>query len=336
MSRQKQSKVAGVLKYFRFDQPFMGFSTKFRSLPLRRGKARTHSINYGGSCREELIWDTREYLQKRSVTTQKTRGTWRVRLVKTHRLDVDHQSLKQPNVTYLWLNEDEDCGVGKLVCYRPCCAGKFLELMDAFVGSLGVVLNPDRYQGSWWATEPGEATNKKRGTHGTPEYRWFGIDNFFLHHPVLTSLVMGMFRQGCLLFQQGFDEAILKTVKRKEVEEALTNSDPVLAMRILTKLRPWIEVPQTNYANLAPFPRGHWDRLGLLHRALYKYGYEEVFAGDLQEGWNIQDSEEEGEDLNANNPRYEVATGPMKYWGSTPNLARTENVDGRRLAQLGK
>lgn len=337
MSRQKKSTVAGVLRNFMFDQPFMGFSTKFRSQPLRGGKARTHILNYGGSCREELIWDTREYLQQKSVATQKIRGTWRIRQVKTHRLDVDHRSLKQPNITHLWLNEDEDFSgdFSKLVCYRACCVDKFLEMMDALVGSLGVVLNPDRYEGNWWVTGPEEAT--KKITYGPPEYRWFGIDNFFLHHPVLTSLVMGLFRQGSLLFQQGFDEAILKTVKRKEVEEALTNSDPVLAMQILTKLRPWIEVPQKGYLNLAPFPRGYWNRLGLLHRALYKYGYDEVFAGDLQNSWNIHDSEEGGdEDLIENNPRYEVSTGPMKYWGTYRNLARTVSVDGKRLAQLGK
>lgn len=320
--RKKRATVTGVLKGFQFDLPFVGFSTKFRSAPIAgKGKVQVHSINYGGSCREELIWDTREYLQGRVVTWKKRRNHWKRDATVVREMDLDHTSLKQPGMTHLWVNGEEDWeGNYKTVCRRTCCISKFPELLDAIVGPLAVALNPDRYQGDWWTTSPAEAV------HGANELRWYGTDNFFLRHPVLTSLMMGMFRQGILLFEQGYDEAILRAVNRKDVEDCLTNADPQLAMRLLTTLRPWIEVPQKYLANNFSFPKGHWDRLRQLHRAIYRHGYDALFDADLQRSWNVAGSEE-------GQGRYDVSNGPMVYWGTTGNKV---TVAGKRLVKLGK
>jgi hypothetical protein len=201
--------------------------------------------------------------------------------------------------------------------------------MDAFVGTLGVVLNPDRYQGDWWVTRPEEVAPKgARSSDYGQEYRWYGSDNFFLRHPVLVSLMLGMFRQGILLFEQGFDEAALRVVKRKDVENALTNSDPELAMRILTRLRPWIEASD-RYQESLPFVRGQWDRLGQLHRAIFNYGYDELFGGGLSDSWNIAKVKDDD-----SGTRYETTTGPITYWGGYKHHPVTE--EGKRLAKLGK
>ena len=321
MSRLKKTfAVSRVLKGFRYDQPFIGFRTQFRSRPITgRNTSRTHTINYGGSCREELVWDSREYLQGKAVTWKPKKDSyWEKVAILTRTLDLDHPNLKQPETTYLWVKGDEEVGF----CHRPCCISRFPELLDAIVGPVAVALNPDRYEGNWWTTSPEETASSD-----FDEIRWYGTDNFFLRHPVLTSLMMGMFRQGVLLHNQGYDEAILKAVKRKDVEECLTNADPVLAMRLLKSLRPWLEVSSAHSAHFA-FAKGYWNRLNLLHRSIYKHGYQTLFDADLQQSWNIG---------NVNNKtnghgRYQVANGPVAYWGTTGNKVTKA---GKRLVKLG-
>ncbi len=324
MSRLKKTfAVSRVLKGFRYDQPFIGFRTQFRSRPITgRNTSRTHTINYGGSCREELVWDSREYLQGKAVTWKPKKDSyWEKVAILTRTLDLDHPNLKQPETTYLWVKGDEEVGF----CHRPCCISRFPELLDAIVGPVAVLLNPDRYVGDWWKTLPEEVFHK--GTyHDEEELRWYGTDNFFLRHPVLTSLMMGMFRQGVLLYQQNYDEAIRKAVKRKDVEDCLTNADPVLAMRILRTLRPWIEVPQKRLASNFSFPKGYWDRLQKLHRSIYSHGYDALFDGDLHHSWNIAGGGEKGN-------RYAITKGPMEYWGTTGSKVTPE---GKRLTKLGK
>jgi len=278
-------------------------------------------MNYGGSCREELVWDAREFLQGKTVSWKTDRGTWRRHAALERKVDIEHPSLKQPGVTYLWVASDPDDYEygGYSICRRPCCIGRFPELLDAVVGPVGVLLNEDRYLGDWWRTSPEEAA-----TAGKKELRWYGTDNFFLRHPVLTSLMMGMFRQGVLLFEQGYDAAILRAVDRKDVEDCLTNADPVLAKKILTKLRPWIEVPQQYLAPNFSFPKGYWNRLDQTHRAVYKHGYEALFGGDIQKSWNLGQGEESG--------RYAVPNGPIAYWGTTGKVTEA----GKILARLGK
>lgn len=323
MPRRKKSSTPGVLKGFHYDQPFIGFRSQFRSVPIGKGKSVTRTINYGGSCREELVWDAREYLQSQSVSWKKVRGTWRNKVTLTSTIDIDAPALKQPLVTYLWVNEEDWDGNYKQICRRACCLSSFPELLDAVAGPVAVLLNPDRYLGDWWTTSAKE-------TLAGGEMRWYGTDNFFLRHPVLTSLMMGMFRQGVLLHQQGFDESILKSVKRKDIEDCLSNADPVLAMRILRRLRPWLEVTK----NLSPhfaFAKGHWDRLGQLHKAIYKHGYDTLFDADIQRSWNIgaPETDEFGDVID--NDRYGVPNGPVAYWGSS-----NQTEAGKRLIKLGR
>ena len=318
MSRNKKTSKAGALKGFQYEQPFIGFRTQFRTVPIEgKGKVKTHKINYGCTCREELVWDSREFLQEKCVNWKKKRGSWERTSTLVQTLDLNHASLKQPEATYLWVNGEEDYdGNYYRLCKKPCCIELFPEVLDAIVGPAAVLLNPDRYVGDWWITSPEEISEGD-------ELRWYGTDNFFLRHPVLTSLMMGMFRQGVLLFQQDFSEAILKAVKKKDVEDCLTNADPVLAMRLMRSLRPWIEVKNSRSDNFA-FGKGHWNRLELLHRSIYKHGYQALFDADPQQSWNIGNATQGG-------GRYGVANGPMQYWGTAD-----ETVAGKRLAKLGK
>ena len=322
MPRRKKSTVAGVLRGFHFDQPFIGFHTSFQTLPLqgKLKKEEFHTMHYGGSCREELVWDTREFLQGKTISWKTERGTWKRTPSLNRTINLDHPKLKQPLVTYLWVNDEEDWeGNMRQVCKRPCCLGTFPELLDALVGPVVVALNPDRYEGDWWTTSLEEALPKKHMN----ELRWYGTDNFFLRHPVLTSLVMGMFRQAILLHEQGFDEAILKAVGRKDVEECLTNGDPALALRILTAVKPWVAVPSRFAAANFSFPALYWHRLAQLQKAIYKYGYEEVFGKTIHDGWGLASAEN----------RYAVSNGPMAYWGTTGSKV---TAAGKILAKLGK
>jgi hypothetical protein len=316
----RRKTIAGVLKGFHYDQPFIGFNTQFRTTPVGGGKPQVHSMNYGGSCREELVWDAREFLQGKTVSWKTNRGTWQRTASLVRRVDIEHTSLKQPGVTYLWVaNDPDEYDYHQSICRRACCIGRFPALMDAVAGPVAVLLNDDRYLGDWWTTSPAETSLKNKN-----ELRWYGTDNFFLRHPVLTSLMMGMFRQGVLLFEQGFDEALLKAVDRKEVEDCLSNADPALAKRILTKLRPWIEVPQQNLAPNFSFPKSYWHRLDQTHRAVYNHGYEALFGGDIQKSWNLGQGEAAG--------RYEIPNGPIAYWGTTGKVTPA----GELLAKLGK
>jgi len=143
-------KKTPILKKFRYDQPFIGFSTKFRSTPkLGKGKIQTHDMNYGGTCREELVWDAREFLQSRAVSWKTVRGSWHTTPTVIRGLDLDHHALKQPGVTHLWVSEDEDeyYGDGQVrLCRRLCCVGRFPEVLDAVAGPVAVLLNNDRYR----------------------------------------------------------------------------------------------------------------------------------------------------------------------------------------------
>jgi len=329
MPRRKKS-VAGVLRGFRFSQPFVGFSTKYQTVPVnKQSGARTHSMNYGGTCREELIWDTREFLQSKSVSWKDKRGSWKRIATLQSEINVDHQSLKQPGVTHLWLNTDEDDYYGDAlaqVCKRPCCIGRFPEVVDAVTGPIAVILNPDRYEGDWWTTSPKETVPANRGVN---ELRWYGTDNFFLRHPVLLSLMMGSFRQAVLLFQQGFDESLLRVVNRKEVEDCLSNADPELALKLLNKIKPWIAVSQSFSAHNFPFPNVYWHRVNQLYKAIHRYGYDELFGPGIAQSWGLT----KGEDDADHNGRYNVANGPMAYFG-TAGSKLTEA--GKLLSKLGR
>lgn len=316
-----------TLKRFLFHQILTGFHTKFRSIPQpgQREGARTHHIAPLSDCREELVWDAREVFQDKVITWHPIVGSvWRKNAKLTRSLDISHPSLKQPGITYLQVASD--IGEGGSACHRECCTGQFLEVMDAVAGPVAVLLNDDRYVGDWWRTSHEEATTDGGGL------RWYGTDNFFLRHPVLVSLIVGMFRQGVLLFQQGFGDAILKAVSRKDVADCLTNGDPNLALRLLTKLRPWIETSDPKLTASFPFPKGHWDRLTQLHRAIHKYGYEDLFKADLQKSWDIDPKGVNGVAGLAQG-RYNVPNGPAAYWGGLGNQGVTDA--GSRLAKLG-
>ena len=323
----------------RYQQPCMGFVAHFRTKAVKevvkdesiewrsRNRRRFpnsppqgHGLRLYNDCREGLVWDVKEIFQDYTVEwARKASDSWTRVPILQRTLDLDSAALKQPGRTFLFMgDDDEDSQLRAGYCARPCCVGERIETLDALVGPLAVLLNNDRYTGNWWTTSP-----KESGAVGN-EVHWYGTDNFFLRHSTLLSLMMGMFRQAMLIFQQNLNSGLLKAVRRKDVENCLTNADPELAMRILTTLRPWAEVPcHPNTVGVHyPFPKGHWPYLRQLHRAIYKYGYDEVFGMNMEKSWQLG---AEG--------RYEVPNGPRVYWGwggARPNEA------AKRLAKLGE
>ncbi len=316
----------------RYEQPYIGFVASFRterikksgSSPRRATRRRkkqpsveSREIHLYNDCREGLVWDLKEIFQDFAVEWERESETsWHRTPVLSHTLDTEDKTLKRPGKTYLFAGGEEEYPSPDH-CIRPCCIEERIETLDALVGPLAVLLNNDRYIGNWWTTSPEESTKARE------EIRWYGTDNFFLRHPTLLSLMMGMFRQGLLLFQQNFSGGLLKAISREDVEDCLTNADPALAMRILTTLRPWVEVPCNFHVGVHyPFPRGYWPQLRLLHRAIYKHGYDEVFGMGMEKSWKL-----------GVQGRYEIPNGPRIYWGRS---ASRQNEAARRLAKLGK
>jgi hypothetical protein len=259
-------------------------------------------------------------MQTHAVDFVRAKDSWRCTPVLEKNIEIDHPKLKQPGITYFWLNDEEGDGDPQTFCSRPCCVTRLPEMIDAIVGPVAVILNPDRYQGDWWTTSAQECLKDK-------ELRWYGADNFFMRHPVLMSLMLGSFRQAITLFSQGFDTAILRAVERKDVEDCLTGGDPKLALSLLKKLKPWLAVSNSvGHAPNFPFPNTYWHRTGQLQRAIHKYGYDELFGTNLTQGWGLSKDENEN---GAN--RYAVPNGPLVYFGSKKSTAA-----GKLLSKLGK
>lgn len=259
-------------------------------------KAGTRNIKLSqcGPCREEVIYAIRQRMQDEGYSHIAGRG-WNDRSFKKKPgtgLDLEDSTLKQPGLSFLHACEggngyDDEPGH---ICKRRCCIEPQLALLDALVGPACVLLDYDRYVGDWWQTSLEEFVTESRINRYEPKqrmYRWYGTSNFFLRHPALVSIVLGLFRQAFMIASCGAEAALLKKIDRKEVEDCLSNADPALALRLIGQARPWLE--SSKGGTFFPFSNNNFRLLTDLHKAIYRHGYDEVFGGDLESSWDLDE-----------------------------------------------
>lgn len=303
--------------------PVMGITTKIQISKPAGKKAQIIPIKAEGSCREEIIYLLADHLRDLTFSQQKDRNSWRTTVKEKAKINTESSPLKQPEITYLWIQDyDEEFGESTFnFCTRKDCLKSLIETLDALVGNVCVLLSEDRYKGNWWQTTSEEAVVTLKEDYGVScrTIRWYGTDNFFLRHPALVSIVLGLFRQTLLLHEVGATDDILRAVPRKDTLRALNDADEKLALRNVKKLRPWIECGIPGDTRF-PFPKGRWDRLLQLHRALYRHGCKKVFNGDFAQRWDLEDF------------GTEALNGADDYWGRGKNITAA----GFRLQKLGK
>jgi hypothetical protein len=268
-----------------------------------------------------MLSDARHALKALTYRFQKIPGSWETKETRIAKLSLDHPQTKQPGSNYLYVQGFE-AGEHFGVCLRDCCRSKFAHCLDALVGQVGVLFDPDWYQGNWWETRPRDNPTSGAGHRNRREsdFRYYGVSNAILRHPALLHTIMGLFRQAVLIHTQDLDHAVHDLVPRKDVEKALSEGNPGLALRNLRKIRPWVEVANSARYRYFPFPRGYWNRLPQIHKAIYRHGFEELFGGSLEEGWRMTERGFNG-----------ALSGAWSYWGD----GRLTSA-GQRLARLGK
>lgn len=163
----------------------------------------------------------------------------------------------------------------------------YLDICDAVVGPITVLLNPDRYQGNWWFTGVDDCLVEGK-TSG--DLRWFGVDNTILAHPALTSLYAGLVRQCAYIARTNCADQVREDVEGMNLEDCLNESDEVQAMRILKKMQKWIAVPTLKGGRSANIPvgTGTLHKIIDMHKSIYEHGFEATFRGrSFIERWNL-------------------------------------------------
>ncbi len=293
--------------------PLLYIRSRVSVRPLgSRTKRLVRTVSCEGTCREEIIWNIREELQKMATTAAVDDGRpyWDAKKTLSHHIDLKPSALKQHGMTTLTVIDDDHCPD----CMNSCCVSRIREVMDTLVGNLALVLDPDPHYGEWWQSP---------SRSGDEEQVFFGVNNSCLQHPAILHIILGMFRQAWALFDCGQDDGLLKAVPYTNTEKALNNADWKQAWKNLEAARPWIEITGGSPEHW-PFPKGYWNRLVALHRALYKKGPEKLFGHpDIAGNWELL-----GHDRSESN-----VDGAWSYFGYT-NKKLT--VHGKRLFQLGK
>lgn len=263
------------------------------------------------TCREEIVYVLR---QKMACAIQKlvpVRKDWgnSYRAVPNGRADLEDASLKQPESTCLSIH------INHLGNVRNELRRPFIQVADAIVGQLCVLLNPNRYEGNWWDTLLEDDLDAKNGF-----LRWYGYDNTLLYHPALVSLVTGLLRQSALMVRAGVHEKILEIAPREQVRETLNIGDVDAAMSSILALRKWIEVPTPRHgrASNIPVPEGSFDKVINLHNAIFRHGMEATFKDSVAKSWGLEGTAGKHKGIHS-------------FMG-----AKIQNKTGIRIAELAK
>lgn len=296
-----------------FVQPVLTVRAPIHVVALKSpNQARRHTVTVAGSsCREGVLSQTQHSLRQALYGRNANYYSWSTN---NARISLEHPSLKQPGQTYL--------SIAKYGCVNAEVARKIrsvsesrrlqlTQVADALVGNVCVLLNPDRYQGDWWQTFPDEFVDDR------DRVRWYGADNTILYHPALVSLVLGLYRQACLLVRAGRASEILKIIPRQEVVQTLNDADPERALSNVKRLEDWIaiNVPTGGYRSNTPIRRGELPKLLSLHKCIYTYGFEKTFGRSTKESWNL-----------TQDPYAGCSTGIHRYMGSR------RQVDGKTVS----
>jgi hypothetical protein len=266
-----------------FNQPDLGFTASYTAVPKGGGKSKTHSITTSNTCREGIITNTRSYLQNHLTNKKEcVNNSWAKSpgLAVTHDIDLTKEEKKATELRIQWHS-------GYMQDWpTPASVEEFIRVCDVVMGPVCVLLGPWRPKGDWWKTDP--STQPQVVSGGAQYVHWRGSDNWFLAHPATVGIATALYRQCYHLCGTGLGPKIIKTLKPSEVEEVMSNNSQRLALQLVKRTRPYIEVPigkgasRVNYA----FTLGLWRRLIRLQRAVRRHdGYERALGQDFAEGW---------------------------------------------------
>lgn len=262
-----------------FTQPEVGFRAPYVAVG-DDGKRQDLVLEVGSTCREGVISDARETFQSRLTNVREVNASssgWkseRPDWISTREVDLTASKPSMLKIQWHenWMKGDK-FGVEE-----------FIDVCDRVIGPVAVLLGPWRQEGDWWQTDPGTAMQEKNEQQYV---YWEGTDNWFLAHPATAAIATGLYRQCFHLCGAGVWEEIINSVSEEEISEVMSTNSQKLALLLIKKTRPWIEVPvganggKINY----PFPFGFWRRLVRLQRAIRRHGYAESLGQSFHEGW---------------------------------------------------
>ncbi len=330
---------------------------KKKSTP-RGVRSQKMTVSGTSTCREGVVGQIRGAIRNAAGTQARIGSSgWRVRYTPYGTIDLDRPALKQPEESFVAVHSGHIMAnrARPNPNYKPAAERRvlrnkngwyyppyhhywdekllrnfrakpltntaiqdFLDVCDAVVGPLTVLLNPDRYQGNWWTTRIDEClTGKKR----SGMLHWYGVDNTCIAHPALTSLYAGLVRQCAYIARTGVVDQIREDVEGMGLEECLNESDEVQALRIARKLQRWISVPALKHGGTSnnPVGCGTFPKIVALHKSIYAHGFEKTFNGSFLHGWGVA-----------------TATG-NKYNGIHTFMGqRGDNINGKHIKKLAK
>lgn len=306
-------------KHFLKDDPNWGFKQPHmfvRSqlvLEPKEGKSGVRTVSDGQTCREGVIHNFRTHLRGLACkVTQPGNGLSPTKLEKVADIELCDKRVQTPGSTFLSITR-----IG--LNMDPKYVDTFIEVADALVGNVAVLMSTYRKPGTWWRTD---ASTCEKPSNGYPEsVHWYGSDNIVLRHPVFLAIISGLYRQAGNLCAGGFGEQMLKSISRSEVEKALDDADRDRALANIKKIKDWLIVPPANgHDRYYPFPLGFWRRFLRLQRAIVRHGYDEVFQANLIDSWGLTNTDRSW-------------GGVYDFWGGR---GKDRNEQHFRILELGK
>jgi hypothetical protein len=267
-----------------------------------KAKRGIFAIDAYSTCREGLMNQIRRQISDSCGEVEsRTRGGWKKDWAPKASVDIEHPTLRQPGKSFIAVDSSHitanhliktggpsqrNWGAPKRATNVEIQA--YLDICDAVIGPITVLMNPDRYQGNWWSSTPGESREDKKHLGQTKKMlRWYGVDNTCIAHPALASLYSGLARQCACMARTNMVDQVREDVEGLGLKECLTTSELDLALIIVKKMRRWIEVPvpKGGLQSNVPVRLGSFSKIPALHKAIYTHGFGKTFGATFLEGW---------------------------------------------------
>lgn len=164
---------------------------------------------------------------------------------------------------------------------------RLVGLLDIFVGNTGVLM--DRHPlSAERRTNYGKAGEYRLPKYGL-EYRV--LSNFWLHHPALFGLVIGLSRLATsvlhtsLSSERNYEQEILNQVDLDEVKEAIQGNDLVLAHKNWAKVSAFIRKNVKEYESQFGLTPSMLDRFEFFLKKIEEYGMDYWFPSPPTAAW---------------------------------------------------
>ena len=347
-----------------FSQHNVQVHAPFYIVPKKKGKGRCGKKVVSGtdSCREGVVSQLRHGIAKATGTIEarNPHQPWSKTWTQHSNVDIDRSMLRQPGESYVavakahinygrleknphykppgkrtrrdvWMynyknEKDQMVRNHGFITLTDEMVRDFIDVCDAVVGPITVLMNPDRYQGNWWKTSKRDCVRTGKDSM----LRWYGVDNTVVAHPALASLYSGLVRQAAFITRAGMADRVRDSVDGLGLVDCLTESDDEQALVIVKKMRHWIAVPGLKSGSVANVPVGvgTLPKVITLHKAIYEHGFEKTFGCDFVRGWAAGGIHNHGYGGAATGTRF---SGIHTFMGR-----RGENAHGQRIKELSK